>query len=138
MNEEVMKRLGTLSEQERRQLLAQLLDKKIAKPKTAPLSFAQQRLWFINQLYPGDAAYNMFSATHLRGPLNVVALEQSFQRVVQRHESLRTTFQSAEGEPRQVIATTMHVGLTLNDLSSRPSTPEAEIETQRLMREEAI
>src|SRR5512139_2886379 len=104
MHDEIARRLAGLSEQERRALLAEMLRKKTAKTKTAQLSFAQQRLWFIDQLEPGTIAYNMFRAMRLRGALDVSALEQGFNQVLQRHESLRTTFAAQEGEPYQVIA----------------------------------
>ena len=72
-------------------------------PSGSPLSFAQQRLWFLAQLRPDDAAYNMAAAVELRGPLDAGALAGAFRRVVQRHEALRTTFTSHGGEPVQVI-----------------------------------
>ena len=68
------------------------------------LSFAQQRLWFFDQLEPGLSAYNIPAAVRLKGPLNLAALEQSLNEIVQRHESLRTTFANVEGRPTQVIA----------------------------------
>ena len=64
-----------------------------------PLSFAQQRLWFFDQLEPGTPAYNIPAAVRLKGPLNVVALEQSLNEIVKRHESLRTTFGNVDGRP---------------------------------------
>jgi amino acid adenylation domain-containing protein/non-ribosomal peptide synthase protein (TIGR01720 family) len=102
-----------------------------SRPEKIPLSFAQQRLWFIDQLEPGNTAYNIFAALRLRGPLDVTALEQGFKQIVRRHESLRTTFQSVDGEPRQVIAADMPVSLPLTDLSAL-SEVERETEAQRL------
>jgi amino acid adenylation domain-containing protein len=69
-----------------------------------PLSYAQERLWFVEQLQPGGAAYNMPIALRLRGPLDVGALEQAFTKMVQRHEILRTSFAVMEGVPRQIIS----------------------------------
>ncbi len=69
-----------------------------------PLSFAQQRLWFIDQLEPGNSVYNFPAAVRLKGPLNVVALKQSLNEIVKRHEALRTTFATVDGRPVQVIA----------------------------------
>ncbi|GER91693.1 hypothetical protein KDW_58550 [Dictyobacter vulcani] len=69
----------------------------------APLSFAQQRLWFLEQLEPGNIAYNIPLALHLRGALNVTALQQTVREIVRRHESLRTRFVSVNGEARQQI-----------------------------------
>src|SRR5205085_1700998 len=67
------------------------------------LSFAQQRLWFIDQLEPGSAAYNIPSAVRLRGRLDEQALQRSLNEIVRRHEVLRTSFPSQDGEPRQQI-----------------------------------
>ncbi|MFL6120781.1 condensation domain-containing protein [Actinophytocola sp.] len=71
--------------------------------ETFALSFAQQRLWFADQLAPGSPAYNMYEAYRLRGPLDVDALRQALTDTVTRHESLRTTFRAHRGEPYQVI-----------------------------------
>ena len=68
-----------------------------------PASFAQQRLWFLDQFEPGTAAYNLPRIFRISGPLNVDALTRAFQEVVQRHGSLRTVFDSVEGEARQVV-----------------------------------
>jgi amino acid adenylation domain-containing protein len=65
----------------------------------APLSYAQQRLWFLDQLEPHQSAYNLTSATRILGALNVAALEQSFNEVARRHEVMRTTFPAVEGKP---------------------------------------
>ncbi|HEX8719954.1 MAG TPA: amino acid adenylation domain-containing protein [Pyrinomonadaceae bacterium] len=70
----------------------------------APLSFAQQRLWFLDRLEPGGAAYNVPAGVRLTGALNAAALEQSLGEVVRRHEALRTSFPAAAGEPTQAIA----------------------------------
>ncbi|WP_409282042.1 amino acid adenylation domain-containing protein [Pseudomonas putida] len=74
-------------------------------PRGEPLalSYAQQRQWVLWQLEPHSAAYNIASALHLRGALDVAALQQAFQALVARHESLRTTFVQVDGEARQVI-----------------------------------
>ena len=65
---------------------------------TYPLSFAQERLWFLDQLQPGSSIYNLYTAVRIPGLLNVVALERSLNEIVQRHETLRTTFVSVAGE----------------------------------------
>ncbi|MBR8839548.1 MAG: amino acid adenylation domain-containing protein [Stigonema ocellatum SAG 48.90 = DSM 106950] len=69
-----------------------------------PLSFSQQRLWFIDQLYYGSSFYNISSASHLMGPLNITALQQSLNEILKRHEVWRTTFALVNGEPVQEIA----------------------------------
>ena len=63
-----------------------------------PASFAQQRLWFLEQLEPGNAAYNLASAFRIRGILDIDALARALQTIVQRHDSLRTTFTAVDGQ----------------------------------------
>jgi NRPS condensation-like uncharacterized protein len=101
-----------------------------------PLSFAQQRLWFIEQLEPGTAAYNLPGAMRLSGVLDVVALERSFTEIVRRHEALRTRFETVEGAAVQVIDEAADVELRRVDLRGRPEVEleakqEAEAEGQR-------
>ncbi|MFC4531323.1 amino acid adenylation domain-containing protein [Sphaerisporangium dianthi] len=71
--------------------------------RTAPLTFGQERLWFLNHLDPHDASYNMFLALRLRGPLDVDALSRAFDELVRRHEPLRTRFPLTEAGPVQSI-----------------------------------
>ncbi len=73
------------------------------RKKELPLSFAQERLWFLAQLMPENASYNVPVAIHLRGPLNIRVLEQSLLEMIQRHEILRTTFSMGNGTPVQMI-----------------------------------
>src|SRR4051812_34472274 len=73
---------------------------------SAPLSFAQQRLWFIDQLEPGSPAYHVATSLRLLGNLNVHALERSMQSIVDRHEVLRTRFPAVDGTPIQLIEPT--------------------------------
>ncbi|HVR96838.1 MAG TPA: amino acid adenylation domain-containing protein [Thermoanaerobaculia bacterium] len=102
-----------------------------------PLSFAQQRLWFFDQLVPGSAAYNMPVAVRFAGPLDVAALAGALAEVVRRHESLRTTFQEEDGQPVQVIAEPGGFVLPLADLSALP--PETrEEEARRLAAENLL
>ncbi|MBW4550124.1 MAG: amino acid adenylation domain-containing protein [Aphanocapsa sp. GSE-SYN-MK-11-07L] len=76
----------------------------IARQGHIPLSFAQQRLWFFDQLQPGSSLYNLSGAVRLLGQLDAIALEQSFNEIVQRHETLRTSIQTINDQPVQVIA----------------------------------
>ncbi len=101
-----------------------------------PLSFAQQRLWFLTQLEPNSPAYNMAGALAVTGPLNVPALERSLNEIVRRHEVCRTTFVAVDGLPRQVIAPSWT--LTLPKVDLRPLAPsDREAEVRRLMLEES-
>jgi acyl transferase domain-containing protein len=101
-----------------------------------PLSFAQQRLWFIDQLEPDSSAYNLPAAYRLTGHLNVTSLEQSLEEIVRRHEILRTTFLSVDGQPVQVISSDIALNLPLADLRELPE-PSRQAEAQRLATEEA-
>jgi amino acid adenylation domain-containing protein len=82
-----------------------------------PLSFAQQRLWFLDQLVPDSAFYNVPAAIPLRFPVNVPVLERTVNEIVRRHESLRTTFRTVDGQPEQAIAATLEIPLPVIDLS---------------------
>lgn len=102
-----------------------------------PLSFAQQRLWFVDQLEHGSVAYNVPDAIRLTGRLNIAALEETLAALVARHESLRTTFATGTGgQPMQVIAPALSVPLPVTDLGSLPPL-KRESEAERLVKEEA-
>ncbi|MDB6016675.1 MAG: non-ribosomal peptide synthetase [Pedosphaera sp.] len=101
-----------------------------------PLSFAQQRLWFIQQSAPDGIVYNLSFAWRLSGPLNVTALERSFADIVRRHENFRTSFHYQDGQPVQIISSTPLPGLTLRDLQSLPET-EREAEVARQLKAES-
>jgi amino acid adenylation domain-containing protein len=102
-----------------------------------PLSFAQQRLWFIDRLEPGGSAYNVPAALRLRGTLDVEGLAWALSELVKRHEVLRTTFgPGADGEPVQVIHPSAPVELPVMDLSDRDAETRA-AEVERLARDEA-
>ncbi|HSF30804.1 MAG TPA: amino acid adenylation domain-containing protein [Candidatus Tectomicrobia bacterium] len=85
-----------------------------------PLTMIQEHLWELDRLVPGAPFSNMPYAARLTGPLNVTALEQSFNTIIQRHETLRTTFTTSAGQPVQVIAPTLHVPLEIDDLRTLP------------------
>ncbi|HEV2847327.1 MAG TPA: condensation domain-containing protein, partial [Thermoanaerobaculia bacterium] len=99
-----------------------------------PLSFSQERLWFLDLFAPGNAVYNVPSFVRLRGRLDATALRRTLTEVTRRHESLRTTFGEREGTPFQVIHPPAELALPLVDLSALPA---AEAERLRLAREEA-
>lgn len=84
----------------------------------APLSFAQQRLWFFEQLTPGSPAYTVPVAFRLQGPLDVQVLERTLQEIVRRHDTLRTTFGiGPDNEPVQTVAKHVNLPLPVTDLS---------------------
>ncbi|MEW6735520.1 MAG: condensation domain-containing protein, partial [Acidobacteriota bacterium] len=108
----------------------------IARDGELPLSFAQQRLWFLDQLVPGNPFYNVPAAVRLEGSLNVKALEESLAEILHRHEALRTSFISVEGRPVQVISPSQSLILPLIDLQCLSET-NRESEVLRLIDEEA-
>ncbi|HVR95695.1 MAG TPA: non-ribosomal peptide synthase/polyketide synthase, partial [Thermoanaerobaculia bacterium] len=107
---------------------------RVSRDEVLPLSFAQERLWFIDQLEPGGSAYNVPAAVRLTGRLDRPAFAASWNEVVRRHESLRTTFEDDLGTPRQVVSADARAHLSVVDLSSLG---EPELESRRLTREEA-
>ena len=86
-----------------------------------PASFAQQRLWFLDQLIPGNAIYNVPTVIRLTGSLKLAALEQTFNEIVRRHETLRTTFIVLDGQPLQAIAPSLTIPLCVLDLQELPA-----------------
>ncbi len=87
------------------------------RPEHIPLSFAQQRLWFLDQLSPGNPFYNIPSAMRIKGALNPEVLESALHQIAMRHESLRTTFKAKDGKPEQIIAAESDFKLRTIDLS---------------------
>ncbi len=101
-----------------------------------PLSFAQERLWFLDQLEPGGFAYNVPGAVRLSGELDVAALERSLGEIVRRHEALRTTFASVGGRPVQVIVPAGRFDLEVVELGGREEGErEREAEAGRVVEE---
>src|ERR1700736_4936113 len=85
-----------------------------------PASFGQRRLWFLDQPEPGTAAYNMARAFRITGPLDIPVLTRGFEAMVERHESLRTVFDSVDGEARQIVLSDMEVQIPVVDLTDIP------------------
>jgi amino acid adenylation domain-containing protein len=109
-----------------------------ARAEAPPLSFAQQRLWFLDRLEPGSALYNLPVVLRLAGPLDAAALERAVDEVFRRHEALRTAFTEGRGdEPRQVVAPFQPAGLPRIDLSGLPAVA-ARAEAERLAAREAL
>ena len=102
-----------------------------------PLSYSQQRLWFLDQLDPGSFTYNVFSAYRLKGELNVAALEQSFNEILRRHEVLRTVFKSEGGNPVQVVLPDLAIKIPVFDLRGTVSEEDRWTEVRRMSKEEA-
>ncbi|MFZ6030187.1 MAG: amino acid adenylation domain-containing protein [Chloroflexota bacterium] len=128
--------LANLSPEEKRRMLARLLKEKEHKVRQAPLSFSQERLWFLDQLEPGSASYNIATALQLVGRLRVDVLQGSLNEIVHRHAVLRTTFVAHEGRPAQIIAPAMEVTLPLVSLQHLPQADRRE-EAVRLATQEA-
>ena len=106
------------------------------RDERVPLSFAQQRLWFLEQLLPGSPRYNVAAAIELTGALDLAALATSLNAVVRRHEVLRTSFALKDGQPVQRIAPRLRVALPLLDLVACPERARAAT-LARLMEAEA-
>ena len=101
----------------------------VSRNEHPPLSFSQERLWFIHQLQPDSSTYNVSLAFRLQGLLNISALEHSLNQIIQRHEALRTTFVASENKPVQVIASSLNLTLPVVNLRELP---EIKRETQVL------
>src|SRR4028119_2106154 len=137
-------RLKNLSPQKRALLLKALGKKAVQAEQSqriprrsqqnyAPLSFAQQRLWFLDRLSPENPAYNLPAAVRLQGQLNLSALQQTLNEIVRRHEVLRTAFAEVDGEPVQVISPSLDFALSVVNLQHLPETEQqAEIEQRTL------
>jgi amino acid adenylation domain-containing protein len=134
---------------EKRKLLEQWLEREgiFAKSQTItpekresysqlPLSFAQQRLWFLDQLEPGSPFYNLPYQVRLKGKLDATVLEASLNHVAQRHESLRTTFHEENGKPVQRVAENPGLKIPVTDLTYLPEL-EQENQAHKLASEEA-
>jgi amino acid adenylation domain-containing protein len=100
-----------------------------------PLSFAQQRLWFLEQLEPGRSIYNVPAVVRIRGALDLEILAWSFQKLVRRHESLRTSFRAVDGRPVQAVAAEMELAPDVRDLSAL-AVSEREAKAWEVAREE--
>jgi amino acid adenylation domain-containing protein/non-ribosomal peptide synthase protein (TIGR01720 family) len=148
-NAEVKHSSGTVDESRRRliELMAARLEKEREtaqtivprpRPETGlPLSFAQEQLWFLEQIHTTHGAYNLSTALRLRGHLKVSALQQAFDELVSRHEVLRTRFESRGGQPVQLINPLQPVTLHIEDLSGLASA-DREIRLQQRIRENAL
>jgi amino acid adenylation domain-containing protein len=137
---DLTERLARLSPEQRALLEARLKAKGLAAPRPGgiapipgretmehfPCSFDQERLWFIDQMEPGNPAYNIHTTTRLRGPLDLDRMRRAVNRVIARHEVLRTTFQVVDEQPVQVVAPRLEIDLPVVDLTGVPETAREE------------
>jgi len=107
-----------------------------AKSGRCPLSFAQERLWFLAQLQPHSPLDSISAAVRVQGTLDLSALRRSLEAIVIRHESLRATFVAVDGRPRQIIAESQTVEFPVIDLGGLPPSERAS-GAKRLATEEA-
>ncbi|QNN43930.1 non-ribosomal peptide synthetase [Pedobacter roseus] len=99
--------------------------KKVLKKQSYPLSNAQKRIWILSQFEGGEAVYNIVSALHLNGIVEEKALSDSFQMVINRHESLRTIFKDVDGTVDQVILQDLHFYMESDDYSKVKDIPSS-------------
>ncbi|MDT5268370.1 MAG: hypothetical protein QOH49_556 [Acidobacteriota bacterium] len=130
---DIIERIAALSPEQRALFEAKLKQRGLSapRPQVIPrrkqqnyprLSFDQERIWLVDQIEPGNPAYNIFSVSRLNGRVDLPVMERALNEVVRRHETLRTTFTEIGGEPRQVIAPSLFIPLDVIDL--RPEPPE--------------
>ncbi|WP_287257358.1 condensation domain-containing protein, partial [Moorena sp. SIO4E2] len=145
---DIKKRLANLSPKQREQVLEKLRQQQllptakesqaipmISREQVIPLSYAQQRLWFIEKMALSSNAYNMPLILHLVGKLDYVALQKSINQIIARHETLRTTFSEINGTAAQIIKPPFELELPIIDLSGlTPS--EATTKLQQLLQQE--
>jgi amino acid adenylation domain-containing protein len=127
---EIADRIAALSPKKRELLLRQLRasaapEEKSIRPQDRartrfPLSFAQRRLWFLEQLEPGSPAFNLHGGILLDGPLNILALASSLKELVRRHQALRTMFSMKDNEPIQTVLPRLNLAVPLVDLTGLP------------------
>ena len=116
---------------EKRKLLEQRLKQKAKTFNSFPLSYSQERLWFLDQLYPGSPLYNIPTAVRLKGTLNYEALTNSVNKIIERHESLRTRFILAGETPMQSVSAQLKIDIPLIDLSDLPEDEKQDEVTRR-------
>jgi amino acid adenylation domain-containing protein len=107
------------------------------RPEPLPLSFAQQRLWFLDRLRPGDPSYNVPAVLEIAGALRPAALRNALEALAARHEALRTTFADVDDRPAQAVAQYLAVPLPLVDLAALPNAARG-AETERVVHEEVV
>jgi amino acid adenylation domain-containing protein len=143
---EISSRIATLSPEQLARLSHELKAKQGSRAQEiprrregdhCPLSFSQQRLWFLDQLAPANAAYHVPSALRLSGPLSLAGLKQAFSEIIRRHEVLRTTFDIVDRQPVQVVGPVFDLRLPTIDLQGLNHT-EQEACTLKLATQHAM
>ena len=119
----------------KRERLAELLEHGASMARTYPLSFAQQRLWFLDQLNPGNPFYSISQTMQLDFPIDSGVLTRALNEMVSRHDALRTTFHSVDGRPVQVVAPALALVVAVMDL--RHLGPEAAARAREIATVEA-
>lgn len=111
-------KISQMSPDQKRLLLQQLLNERAGASRRTPLSYAQQRLWFLDRLQPGSATYNIPTVLRLKGRLDAAAMTRGLRRIIERHEALRTTFHAgADDSPFQKINPTPEFTIGVKDFS---------------------
>jgi amino acid adenylation domain-containing protein len=128
---------SSLSPDQKRALLAELLTQRERQPRIVPGSFAQRRVWFLEKLNPASPANSIPSGLRIKGPLNIDALRLALNRIAQRHESIRTTLCETEGVIMQRILPELVFDLPVLDLTHVPEA-ERDAEARRLTQQEAV
>src|SRR5437764_15351035 len=118
---------------QKRALLASRLKRAASEPRQAQLSFAQQRLWFLDQLEPNSPLYNIGAVAKVTGTVDRASLQRALEMIIDRHETLRTRFSCPDGTPVQIIDPTSAFQLGMADIGS-VSEPQREAEAQRRVR----
>jgi amino acid adenylation domain-containing protein len=131
------KNLSHLSPEEKRALLAQLLQQDAARPQSFPASFSQRRMWFLDQLEPETLPFAMATAIRVVGELNIPALHGCLNEIVRRHESLRTSFAEVDGDPIQIVAPSVKLNLPIVDISGL-TRQQIEAEASRLAMHDSL
>jgi amino acid adenylation domain-containing protein len=133
----VAAKLKDLSAAQKRELLTRLMRMRAKVNRKAPASYAQQRLWFLEQLVAGNPFYNESSALRLKFPVDRRALQATLNDLGRRHESLRTVFEAQNGEPQQSILAELELPVVFHDLSSCPG-ERREAEALAIARKSAL
>ncbi|MEU3650021.1 condensation domain-containing protein [Lentzea sp. NPDC034063] len=133
---DIANRIGELTPAQLAALHARLRDRASTRPeqdaiprleeRSAPLSFAQERLWFMDRMSPGNVAYNLTEAIQLTGELDAGALEQAFAAVVESQQALRTVFREQDGRGVQIVEPTTSWSMRFLDLADRPESEHGE------------